>query len=326
MHGSHIVNHICKPHLREDSTLHVIGVCSNPVRYHSRYRIAREWIKHMFETPNVQLHIVETAFGDRHHELELPPGVNVLHLRTHSELWIKEAMINLAVRHLLPKDWKYVAWIDMDVFFRDPHWALETIHQLQHFQIVQPWQTCADLGPQGGSFQDFRSFGFQHQRRVPKQKWPAQPYPYAHSGFAWACTRKFWENIVQFGGLIWWAILGSADHHMAFACIGEVQDTVHGKMSAGFKRRAQEWQQAVMRVTHGEVGFTPGRIEHMFHGPKKRRYYRERWQLLIDHGFCPDKDLVLDSQGLPILCGKPRLEQAIRMYNRSRFEDSIEEV
>jgi len=112
---------------------------------------------------------------------------------------------------------------------------------------------------------------------------------------------------------------------MAFAMIGEVANTVHGGMSASFKRRCAEWQDRALRITKREVGFVPGRIEHMFHGPKKRRYYRERWQILIDHNYDPDTDLAYDAQGLPIIVGKPALEQAIRLYNRSRFEDSIEE-
>ena len=161
--------------------------------------------------------------------------------------------------------------VDADVFFRDENWAQETIHQLQHFPVVQPWTDCLDLGPLGNVFQHFKSFGYQHQRRIPKQKWPGDYHQYAHTGYAWACTRSFWESV---GGLVDFAILGSADHHMGFAMIGEVEDTIHGKMGKNFFRRLQEWQRRAMRVTHGEVGFVSGRIEHMFHGPKKRRYYR----------------------------------------------------
>jgi hypothetical protein len=213
--------------------------------------------------------------------------------------------------------------VDTDVFFRDPNWAQETLHQLQHFAVVQPWSDCADLGPLGGITQHFKSFGAQHQRRRPKQMFPAQTYyQYAHSGFAWACRRDFWEATQ---GLIDFAILGSADHHMAFSMIGQAKDTIHGGMSPAFFRKIYEWQDKARRITHDEVGFVPGRIEHMFHGPKNRRYYRERWQILVDHKFDPDKDLMYDSAGVIQLCGKPALEQAIRLYNRSRIEDSIEE-
>lgn len=323
--AKHTADHIKHHGLRSDSTLYVVGVVSNPVRYNSRYRIAREWIQHMAHTPHVQLVLVEAAFGDRH--WEVTDECNDFHIRlnTRSEAWIKENMINIGMRAVLAKhpSAKYLAWVDADVFFRTPGWALETIHQLQHFSVVQPWQDCLDLGPHGNVFQHFKSFGYQHQMRVPKQKWPGQPYPYAHSGFAWACTRHFWENV---RGLCEVGILGSSDHHMAFAMIGEVRDTIHSKMAPSFFRICEEWQRRATRVTHNEVGFVHGRIEHQFHGPKKRRYYRERWQLLWENGYDPDTDIMYDEQGLLHIVGKPALEQAIRLYNRSRLEDSNEET
>jgi hypothetical protein len=321
----HLVSHILKPHVRNHSVLHVVGVISNPVRYHSRYRLARKWIEEMAVTKNVELHIVETAYGDREHELkELCDslGVNFLPLRTKSEIWIKENMINLGVRHLLPRDWRYMAWVDADVFFRDPSWALDTVHQLQHYPVIQPWSDCVDLGPNGEIMRHFKSFGSQHQRRVPKQMHPSQPYEYAHTGFAWACTRAFWENV---GGMPDFCILGSADHHAAFACIGEVRNTIHRKMTEAFFRKLCEWQVRAIRITHKEVGYIPGRIEHSFHGSKKRRFYRERWEILCQHQYDPDKDIRYDEQGLLLLEGKPSLEHEIHRYNVSRREDSVDQ-
>jgi hypothetical protein len=275
-------------------------------------------------TPNVQLCTVEAAYGDRHHEVTSASDPFALQLRTNSEIWIKENMINLGFRHLLPRDWKYAAWIDADVFFRDPGWALETIHQLQHFSVVQPWSDCLDLGHLGNVIQHFRSFGSQHQKRRPKYRWPGDPYEYAHSGFAWACTRAFFENLPG-AGLADFGILGSGDHHMAFGMIGEILSTIHKEMPSSFFRLCKEWELKATQITHGEVGFVPGRIEHKWHGSKKKRYYRERWQILIDHGFDPDKHLMYDNQGLIQLRGLPRLEQAIHMYNLSRQEDGIDD-
>lgn len=322
IHKMHIHSQIKHPALKSDNTLHVIGVVSNPVRYHSRYRLARDFMDELEGTPNVKPYIVEAAFGDRHHEVTLTKNENHLQLRTNSEIWIKENMINLGVRHLLPRDWKYVAWVDADVHFRDQDWAQEAMHQLQHYPVLQPWQQCSDLGPLGNVSQLFNSFGYLHQKGVRKQQYSAEPYPYAHSGFAWAATRAFWEAT---GGLPDFCILGSADHHSAWACIDKVDVTIHGKMNPAFFRRLHEWQARAVRITHRQVGFSPGRIEHHFHGPKKRRYYRERWQILVDHDFDPDKDIVYDPQGMIQLVGKPNLEQAIRLYNRARYEDSIEE-
>jgi len=89
---SHIENQILHPGVRQNGTLHVIGVCSNYVRWHSRYRLARKWIKSMLETEGVTLHLVETAFGDRNYELE-NECESYLKLRTTSEIWNKENII-----------------------------------------------------------------------------------------------------------------------------------------------------------------------------------------------------------------------------------------
>lgn len=319
-HAKHLTQHIQHPELRGDNTLHVVGVVSNPARYHSRYRLAREWAAEMEKTACVKVHLVETAFGDRHHEI-VEPSSDHLALRTRSEIWIKENMINLGVRRLLPRDWKYVAWVDADVTFRDPGWAQETLHQLQHYAVVQPWQHCLDLGFDGSVLATHTSFGFRTTQRQRIQTHSKDPYPYGHSGFAWACTRGFWEQAQE---LMDFCILGSADHHMAWAMIGKVDSTIHKGMSPSFFRRCREWQARAIRQTHGEVGFVNGRIEHHFHGSKKNRYYRERWQVLVDHGYDPDKDLVHDELGLIQIVGKPGLERAIREYNRSRHEDSID--
>lgn len=330
MHG-HIVNQIRNTQLRSNNTLHVIAVCSNPVRWHSRYRIAREWIKHMLETPNVHLTVVEAAYGDRHHELMPEEGQSYDHLmvRVSHETWIKESLINYGARHVIARyNAQYLDWHDMDVFHLPTpggglNWAQETLHQLQHFEVIQPWSDCADLGPLGGITRHFRSFGYQHQRGIPKQTHPSQPYEYAHTGFAWSCRRSFWE---QCQGLMDFPILGSADHHMGFAMIGEVNKTIHAGMAPAFFELCREWQERAVMITHGQVGFAPGRIEHWFHGPKNRRYYRERWQILVDHKYDPKKHLMRDAQGLVYIVGNKKLEHAIMRYNRSRFEDSIEEV
>ena len=188
---------------------------------------------------------------------------------------------------------------------------------------MQPWQNCSDLGPHGAIFQTHASFGYIDQQGIQKQTKPGEQYKYAHSGYAWACTRSFWE---QTRGLLDIGILGSGDHHMAWAAIGMVDRSVNKKLSDGYRRACKAWEAHAIKSSHKEVGFVTGRIEHHFHGPKKRRYYRERWQILVDHGFNPETDLMRNAHGVIHIVGKPALEQAIRKYNRSRAEDSIEEV
>lgn len=321
----HIVDRIRHHDLRSDNTLYVIGVISNPARYHSRYRLAREFMARMAETPNVQLCMVEAAFGDRHHEVTESGNRWHLQLRTRSEIWIKENMINLGIRRLLPVDWKYVAWVDCDIEFANPNWALDTIHQLQHHPIVQPWQSAINLGPTGEIHRTYDSVGYKVQKHgvdlVKDGKYTGDPYKFGHCGYAWACTREFYENVQ---GLIDFAILGSADHHMALGCRGYYAHSVHSAVKGPFMELCHAWQERAMQLTHGGIGCTIGHVKHYFHGPMERRDYVGRWQILIRNGFDPVKDLRRDAQGLIQLAGKPALEHDIRRYNRDRIEDSIE--
>ncbi len=316
---NHIVSAIQNPELVSDSTLHVVAVVSNPVRYHSRYRLFRDFVAQMNATKNVRLHVVELAFGDRN--FEITEGVeSILRVRTSAEIWHKENMINLGVQHLLPTNWRYVAWIDGDIQFQNANWALETIHALQHHPVVQPWTECVDMGAQGNVLQLFRSFGSLVQKGV-KHSFKDPNYPMGHSGYAWACTRRFWENT---RGLVDFAILGSADHHMAWAMINQVDYSINAQMSDSFKGKLREWQYDAYRETNGHIGAVPGLIHHAWHGSKQKRFYRERWQILVGHKFDPVKDLRRDTQGLLYLTGKPHLEEEIRQYFRSRSEDGID--
>lgn len=318
----HIVNHINNPCLRSDNTLHVIGVISNPVRWHSRYRLAREFIERMECTANVKFYLVEAAYGDRRHELELKDHERYRSVKIHSNAWIKENLINVGVAQLFPYDWKYMAWLDCDILFRDPHWAQETLHQLQHFDIVQPWSQCADLGHHGNIVSLFHSFGYIHQRGDRKQVKHDDGYQYAHSGMAWACTRRFWENLPR--GLMDFCILGSGDWHMAWAAIGNVGQTLHFNLGPAYEKRCYDWQRGAVAISHKQVGFVQGRIEHFFHGNKINRYYKSRNQILKECGYDPDKHLRYDDQGIIHIVGNHRLEHAIHNYNLSRREDGID--
>lgn len=322
---AHLSNHIKNHNLRHDNTLHVVGVIQNPVRYHSRYRLFKQWANELVHTPNVKLHVVEAVHRDRHPECA-PCGDEYTYtaIHTDSEIWLKENLINIGIKHNLPKDWKYVAWVDCDVSFRNPLWAQESLHQLQHYQIIQPWSDAVDLCFDGGVHKHFRSFGYFRAKDIHQAATASNPYghPYGHTGFAWACTRYFYENVEK---LIDFAILGSGDAHMAYACIGRVQETINGHMQQGYKNACQRWQVRAVEACASLVGYTPGRIEHHFHGPKTQRQYANRWQILVKFKFDPLKDLRYDHHGVLHLKGKPGLEHAIMRYNRERIEDSIEQ-
>lgn len=324
--NNHLVNHIKHSELKCHNTLHVLGVIQNPVRYHSRYRLFREWVREMLQTPHVKLYVVEAVYGDREPECAPECGeYEYLQVSTDSEIWLKENLQNIGIAQLFPTDWKYACMSDCDIHFRNPNWAQESVHQLQHYNVIQPWSDVADLNFFGEIHGHWKSFGGLCAKR--KKMWHGKGhngYDYGHTGMAWCYTRYFYENIGKF---LDFCIVGAGDHHQAWACLGMVKETIHQGMCKDYYDACEEWQRKAEFACADIVGFVPGRIEHHFHGPKERRRYWGRWDILIDNNFNPKTDLAYDSQGVLVLCGsnKYQLEHDIMAYNRQRLEDSIEQ-
>lgn len=310
-------------------TLHVVAVISNAVRYRSRYELFRRFEREMLATPNVVLHIVEVAYGDRPFEVSRCGEPSHLQLRTWDELWHKENMINLGVQHLLRThpDAEYIAWVDADVHFNNHGWAMETIHQLQHHHVVQCWQTAIDLGPCGETISVHHAFLWQYLKGAPYNYGNPRQYGVLwHPGYAWAMRREAWEFL---GGLIDTALLGAGDNHMSHALIGKLDLTIDKGLHPNYYKHLKIWGDRAERWIRRDVGVVQGTILHYWHGKKKDRRYHDRWKILVEHQYDPDMDLKRDAQGLWQLVDHGdlrsiRLRDDVRKYFRSRNEDSID--
>ena len=298
--------------------LHVIAIVSNPLRWQSRLRLFRQFAQHMIAS-GVQLTTVECALGNR--PFEIPPmhGVNQVHVRHKTLCWHKESLINIGIQRL-PVDAQYFAWIDADVEFRDPNWAAETVQMLQQYPVIQPWQHAYDLGPGGTHSRVDTSFASLVATGANvSPKWNKYD-TFGHPGYAWAARRDALENM---GGLFEAAVLGSADHHMAFAFLGRVRETAPGDMSAPYLAALDAWQVRALNAAGPHIGYLPATIEHQFHGPKALRNYVSRWDILRTNKYNPVTDIQKNLDGVTELTGdKPQLRIAIERYFASRNEDS----
>lgn len=310
-------------HLKDKSLIkdfYVIAVISNPVRYERRYELYNQFIEHMKES-GVKVLTVETIHGNRFHKVTDSIDPYHIQLRTEDELWHKENMINIGISRL-PYDWKYVAWIDADISFVKKDWAVETVQQLQHYQIVQLWENAIDLGPEQEALETHTSFAYYYSRGIPMSINWKRYYSFGHPGFGWAARR---EAIDSLGGLIDRAILGAADHHMAWALIGDGKCTYPNFIHQNYKNLVLTWEKRATEHIKRNIGVVPGTILHYWHGKKKDRRYVDRWDILRKYSFDPMVDLRKDWQGLYQLEEyKIELRDAIRRYFRSRNEDSCD--
>ena len=323
-------------HLTEH--FYVIAVLSNPERYKTRTRLFKEFMGKM-KRYQVNLCVVEVAYGDR--EFEVTDPTNLLHvrMRTDSELWHKENMINIGISRL-PSTWKYIAWIDGDIDFVRDDWVEETIHELQHHPVVQMFEDAVDLGPnheimttsKGFAYCYKRGLEYKGKKMVSKEKDISGYYHsyvgygkgyYWHPGYAWAATR---EAINTLGGMFDLAIVGAGDHHMACSLIGDPERSIPRGVTPEYKRQVLQWANRAGRL-HKNIGYIKGTIYHFWHGKKRERFYKDRWSILVDNKYDPLKHVHKDFQGLYALHdGHQKLRDDLREYFQSRNEDSIDLV
>lgn len=344
-HAPETTSHeLARPFARPDrihEPLYVITPIVNSQRFRSRWRLYADFKKMCAEAGAV-LYTIEVAFGDRDFVVTKPDDPRNIQLRTRHELWLKENMINLAVARL-PQDWKYVAWVDADCHFARYDWADETKHLLQHYPFIQMWSTLQDLDSDHEVYSTFPSFASVWQKqcmgitggidrghpyRKPVFAYSGDPrnktsYPGA-PGLAWACDRNAWD---QMGGLIDYLVLGAGDSYMAHALVGEskwIINKSHGKLG----QHILEWENRARtalwhgRPILGNLGVMKGSVLHYWHGPKTKRLYGTREQILARNKFDPDIDLKRDWQGLYQLTNRePQLRRDVAWYFSQRDED-----
>lgn len=235
-----------------------------------------------------------------------------LKFNSKSNLWIKENLVNKGFDSL-PKTWKYAAWIDADISFLNKQWVDDTMSELQKSDLVQLWHSAINLGANGETIKVDKSFGFMAGGGGE----PTKVYDNWHPGYAWACTRRFYNRI---GSLIDWAILGSADRHMAMAMIGKVLQSGPGNMHPHYKVMLEEFQR---RVKGLHIGWVHGTIIHQWHGSLANRKYKERWDILTKNEYDPFLDIGTSKDGIIELTTRgKRLAPFINEYFTGRQEDS----
>jgi hypothetical protein len=259
----------------------------------------------------LSLLIVELAFGDEPFQVPDAAADRIVRLRTTTVLWHKERLINLGLRHL-PAHCRFVAWLDADILFENEQWVAATREQLDHVVVVQPFEVACWL-PEGataapdhlpaGHLSDLEGrqiagFAAALDQSDDRRRALAVNDQYWHTGFAWAARRDFLDR----HGLYDRAILGGGDLIAAHAFAADT-DFLRGRhlylrsIMPAERAAIGVWGERVAVDTGGRVGWTPGRVCHLYHGPLAGRRYVERQQILRDADFDPGTDLADDATG-----------------------------
>ena len=298
--------------LTNTAILYVIAVVSNPARFDKRYQLFNEFCERMRNEKRVELVTIELQQSARPFVTD-----SKIKLRTDHELWYKENLINVAVQRL-PRDWEYMAWIDSDLEFQNKNWARETLEQLQTYKVVQLFSHCLDLGTKQEALQVHTGIFYAYCNGEIYTT-PTKYGNYFHVGYAYAIRRDAYDSI---GGLLDFAILGSADTHMALALIGNVDVSLNKNLHPNYKKLCKIFQERCEKNIKRNVGYVHGVLLHHFHGNKVDRKYQSRWDILVKNQFDPLVDIYKDSTGLWVLNdSKIKLRDDIIRYFRERNED-----
>jgi len=293
-------------------TLWVILPYFNFCGFKRRRELFINFVNEIYKNSNLKIIVVE---ADGPAPLGKLKVWKHLKFSTKTHTWMKENLINKGFKNL-PKSWKYAAWIDADITFLNENWVADTFHELKKADIVQLWQSAINLGSNGETIKVDRSFGYM--AKGSGTDWTqSDVYGHWHPGYAWACSRRFYNRT---GGLIDWAILGSADRHMAMAMIGKVAQSVPGTVHCHYHEMLEEFQ---TRVNGLELGWVSGTIIHKWHGSLANRRYKERWEILVRNKYDPFLDIGTTDEGIIELTERgKRLEPFLIEYFIGRKEDS----
>eukprot|EP01060_Flectonema_neradi_P030399 TRINITY_DN440_c0_g1_i5.p1 TRINITY_DN440_c0_g1~~TRINITY_DN440_c0_g1_i5.p1 ORF type:complete len:448 (+),score=77.41 TRINITY_DN440_c0_g1_i5:67-1410(+) len=328
----------CTNTAKDTNTLHIISVVFNPSGYNSRVKLYNEYRDRLERVPGVRLYTIECLF-DRQ-EPSVANRARDIVVRAPHKLWLKENLINIAVKRL-PSDWKYMAWVDGDIEFHGTDWVRKTISALDTHPVVQMWKTAHFLGPDNRPLETSTSFGYyaQNQVDIDITKFHKE---YPHPGFAWAMTRSAFERM---GGLPEFCVVGSGDNHFAYALIGRVMDSIPPQslkyVSDDYQKHLLQFQSHIRQSIYGVYdqpsfgspkvgpGYVDIAISHHWHGDWKDRNYVSRWECLEAYPntasstlFRPSYDLGHTDEGVLYLKSTCFLNP-IKKYFDSRKEDGM---
>ncbi len=254
---------------------------------------------------------------------QLPISRSVIRVRASSVMWHKERLLNIAIG-TLPSQYTKIAWLDADVLFSNPAWAVETSRALDDYTVIQPYSQSIRLPPATTSFEGRGLVEESFCSRIalsPHSCTVGSWELHGQTGFAWAARR---EALVH--GLYDRAIAGGADHIMAHAFAGDWEsECISGIMLGNqpYDSDYRAWSVRVYRLVRARLGFIEGHLLHLWHGSLANRRYRDRACDLAALNYDPSRDIRLGPSRCWEWTGK---NEALQRWCRKYFDERREDT
>lgn len=270
----------------------IIACYYNPQRNPYRLKAFNIWydsIKHLNHR------IIECTINNSMPDLWESENIEIIN--TESNLWHKEALLNRIIKEL-PKEFKYVFWLDTDVLFENKNWLVDSVNELQTFNIIQPFEYCVHLDKERlnvdleevihhansvrqeildtnkcscPSIKAWKSFCSNHSTGLCDNN---DYNLHGHVGFAWGIRREILGKVELFDK----GLIGGADHIIAHAATGK---PLHNCITKAFTHNLdeiEEWGFRFYKEVQNKVSYVPGILKHIWHGDIGKREYLKRIQ------------------------------------------------
>ena len=217
-----------------------------------------------FELQGLPVYTIELLYEGRTPEIP-----DAFHVHTKSYMFHKENLYRLLVKQLPKRTFKKVAFLDADVFFKDPSWYRKTSEMLETHDIVQPFETAhwLDLS--------YTTTTLSRKSVVCNEK-EAWDFAY-HPGFAW-CMRKKWYKR---HGFFDYAVTGSGDTLSSAAWLKKQFQKNFQSLPKPLQAAYEEYKKDM----NPKVGYLKDvDIYHLYHGTREKRKYADRHKMLNVEG------------------------------------------
>jgi len=238
-------------------------------------------------------------------------------------MWQKERLLNLLLRRL-PDHCTKVAWIDCDVLFENPDWAVETSRLLDSAPLVQPFSVAIRLPRDCATYSGVGVVRPSMAAVLDRDRRAALEGDYADhgdTGMAWAARR----SLLARHGLYDASIAGGGDHLFAHAASGAWTGPCLARLLGngdGYRAHFMRWAERFHGDVRASIGVVSGSALHLWHGEPGDRRYVERHRKLHAFSFDPEVDLRTGTGGCwEWASDKPDLHSWVAEYFHRRRED-----
>jgi len=282
--------------------------------------------------PNLKIYIVEGVSTDAEYNNPLPPKIGALadkHITYNvpQTIFIKENLINLAVKNHLPEDWENFCWMDGDLIYDSNNWVDNVLNELKTNDIVQMFSIGFQQATENARHYK-AEYGFMYSQKLENKNPIFEYILRPHPGYAWAMTRNLYEQI----GELWeFNIIGGADSIIATSAVIwknlkeidvslldlniQYNNTNIDKMlspfyySEGFRNSVYKY---VCKFKGCRYSYISNHVLHLYHGDLSKRLYGERQQILKD--FVYEKSFINYTEDGIIYLNNTELLHSIQKY------------